>query len=450
MTDIESQNKSRKAPKHARHAASPGTSNAYEFGRANQGPTNTVPLTGAQGQASSTSSKHAGNVPAASQAGSTARIPVTTNASQYSRSAYGSGSDGNAEVYSRNAEWADAAPMKPASVTVRTKKKHRVAKTIAALLLLALIAVAGAGFWFSSQLDKVLSTEDKTLDAGDVLASPGFNAPFYTLVLGSDSREGNDYSLDGSGSADSERSDVMILARIDMKNRQLTLVTIPRDTPYNMPDGTVGKINEVYAAGGAKASIKAISELTGAPISHFAEIHISELQQMVDLLGGVEVDVDTDLSVKDVLTGETISIPAGTQTLNGQQAQVFARARHEYGTNQDAHRQDNVRTLATAIIRKAIDRPFNEIPGAILQLAQFVSTDVRAGDLVGMGLAFATGSGKVSVYSGTGPYEGAVSAENGGKWLCYENPQGWAKLMSIVDSGGNPAGLDYSDTAILH
>lgn len=58
----------------------------------------------------------------------------------------------------------------------------------------------------------------------------------------------------------------------------------------------------------------------------------------------------------------------GTQTLTGQQAQIFARARHEYQTDQDAHRQNNVRSLAAAIVEAVLAKPVTELPGTVLTL----------------------------------------------------------------------------------
>ena len=56
--------------------------------------------------------------------------------------------------------------------------------------------------------------------------------------------------------------------------------------------------------------------------------------------------------------------------------------------------------------------------------------------------------GGVTMYSATGPSDGDFYAE-GGEWFCYENPEGWAQVMALVDAGENPAGLDYSATQIV-
>ena len=338
----------------------------------------------------------------------------------------------------------------PSQSVGKSRLGRNIAFGVLAFVAVLLLTVAVYSLWFASQLDDKLGQTAITPEIQKALeqATPA-DGPFYVLVLGSDSREGSGTSEDEDESGDNERSDVMMLVRVDMANRQLTLVSIPRDTPYMLEDGSYIKINELYNMGGAAASIKAVSELTGLPISHYVEVRFSDLQQIVDALGGVTVDVPMDLEYMDALTGEWVVVPAGRQTLDGQQAQIFARARHEYANayGQDAGRQNSVRTLAVAIMKETLDRPLAELPETILELAQYVGTDMRASDFVSMGFALVTGSGELTVYSGTGPTEGEVN-EDEGIWLCYENPEGWEELVAVVDAGGDPEGMDFTDTQI--
>lgn len=333
----------------------------------------------------------------------------------------------------------------------RRKRRRRKRIAIIAAVVVAVLCVGSAAALgvYSAILNDRLALDDLSTaqSIDDALASADLSQPFYLLAIGSDSREGSGTSSRADESGDNERSDVMILVRVDAPNRQLTLLSIPRDTPYHQDDGSVIKMNEVYNQGGPAATIRAVSELTGVPISHYAEVHFSELQQLVDNLGGVEVNVPIELSYEDALTGETVTLYPGTQTINGQQAQIFARARHEYGENQDENRQNSVRQLAFAIVQKALDRPVYEIPGAILDVASAVSTDMDTSDLVSLATVFAGGSGSITMYSGSGPTEGDINESVGGLWLCYEDPEGWARVMSIVDAGGDPSGVDYSGTA---
>ena len=331
----------------------------------------------------------------------------------------------------------------------RRKRKHRKILMIVGIVLAVLLAGSGTAFGiYTTMLNDKLAIDDKAQAeaVSDALVPAEVNQPFYALLIGSDSREGSGTSSRADESGDNERSDVIILVRVDAPNRQLTMVSIPRDTPLHLDDGSVVKINEAYNIGGAAYTIEAVSELTGVPISHYGEVHFSELQTLVDSLGGVTVDVPIELSYKDALTGETVTIQPGEQTLDGQQAQIFARARHEYGTDQDANRQNSVRKLAEAIVKQILNRPVYELPGAVMSAAECVGTDMRSSDLIALATAFATGSGSVTMYNGSGPSDGDINNAANGLWLCYENPEGWQKVMDVVDAGGDPSEVSFDDT----
>ena len=122
----------------------------------------------------------------------------------------------------------------------RSNLFKRAGACVLAVLLAAVCATGGYVLWYSSALDGALSlgTEtDASVEAVLTPAEPG--KPFYMLLRGSDSREGSGTSSRADESGDSQRSDVMILARVDASNREVTLVSIPRDTRYRLEDGSV-------------------------------------------------------------------------------------------------------------------------------------------------------------------------------------------------------------------
>ena len=334
----------------------------------------------------------------------------------------------------------------------RRRTWPKVLGTIGVVLVVVLGVALGAALWYGSQLDKALAPDkEMSRKLDDLLVPAKANEPFYILILGSDSREGS-YSTQAAEQGDNQRSDVIILARIDAKNELVTLVSIPRDTPWQLEDGTLVKINEMYNLEGAAGSVKAVSELTGVPISHYAEVGFTGVQEIVDLLGGVDVYVNTDLSYWNPIANKEVSIPAGQQTINGEQAQIFARARHEYQDfegSQDSNRQSNVRQLLSAVLKKTLDRPVFEIPGIVLQEAEYVTTDMKSSDLALLAFQFGFNSDDMTMYSGSGPSSGDFAEQADGLYLCYRNPEGWRTLMDIVDSGGEPTGIDYESTQIL-
>lgn len=330
-----------------------------------------------------------------------------------------------------------------------TKRKRSLGKRIACIIGCIVLAVVAAGcsyaIWFANALDSTLASNEEPSSMDEVLVSPVVGEPYYVLAMGSDSREGND-SAHADQRGDNERSDVMMLVRVDANNKKITLLTIPRDTAYQLEDGSFIKINQVYNVKGSAGAVEAVSKLTGLPISHHVSVRISGLENIVDLLGGVTVDVPIDLSYTTT-DNKKVTIKAGHQTLNGKEAQIFARARHEFGTsNQDQSRQSNVRKLMTAIIDKIFDRPLPEIPGIVLKLAEYVDTDYRTHDIASLAMAFA-GSG-FEVNSCSGPSNGDIDEAAGKKWLCYPNPEGWAKVVQAVDAGESPTSIDYEATQI--
>ncbi|MBE6470082.1 MAG: LytR family transcriptional regulator [Coriobacteriaceae bacterium] len=315
------------------------------------------------------------------------------------------------------------------------KLAKRIAIAIVAIIAALVIAVVAYALVFEGKLHGSLSNPEALQEQ---LTPAAADEPYYILLLGSDWRENSGTSKKAEMSGDQQRADVIILARMDPANKQVTLVSVPRDTRW-YHDGTVNKINEAYNAGGAALQTQLVSELTGVPIAHTIETHFSGLEGLVDALGGVEVDVPKDISYKDALTGEKVKVEAGRRVLNGQEAQIFARVRNAYG-GVDSARQSNVRTLIMAIADTMREKPLFEWPFLGLKIADCLGTDMSLVDFAKLMKDF--GSGGLTIYSGTGPTEGEIDDSAGGIWLCYDNPEGWQAVMEVVDAGGDPSKVD--------
>ena len=341
--------------------------------------------------------------------------------SRYSRDAYSTGRGRSRRRGVRSGGWA-----------------KRILIAVVAIIALVIVSSTAYGMVFDSKTHGNLSTPDTLSQA---LTPTSGDEPYYILLLGSDWRENSGTSSAPEMSGDQQRADVIILARMDAANKQVTLVSVPRDTRW-YHDGTVSKINEAYNIGGAALETQVISELTGVPIAHTIETHFSGLEALVDALGGVEVDVPQTIEYKDALTGEKVKVEAGRQVLNGQAAQIFARVRKAY-TDQDAARQGNVRTLVLAIAESIRSKPFFELPGLGLKVADCLGTDMGALDFLKLARDF--GHGGMTLYSGSGPTAGEVDDSAGGLWLCYENPDGWKAVMDVVNAGGDPSSVNANE-----
>ena len=345
-------------------------------------------------------------------------------------------------------------------IRVRKKRRkrrdtlHKVVIGVLVALLVVLLAVGAYFLWFSSQLNNRLSLGDKENDIRaaltdrDIAQSQSKDSGYYVLLIGSDSRMSDEELQEFEfvdGAYSNQRSDIMVLARIDEAAKQITLLSIPRDTPWKNDQGEWGKLNAVYSTHGAAGIIAAVQQLTGVSISHYGEVHLAEFPQLVDSIGGITVDVPIALSGKNQITGESISLNPGVQRLNGQEATLVAQQRMLYDTDQDYNRQDAVRRVLQAIIKEIITKPAWEIPDAVLKCAECATTDMDAASLVR--LVMALGS-DVRLYQGTGPWEGYFNPNADGAWLCYQDPEGWSRVMDIVRSGGDPSKVDYSKDAV--
>lgn len=344
--------------------------------------------------------------------------------SSYASAPQGRGLNANTAQYSRN---------NAANASKYQKKKmsrgKKIGIGIAIALVVILVGVGAAGALYVNSLQKTLSFDDpeEERELREALA-PVKNPedPFYMLLIGSDAR--------GDEAA---RSDVNILVRVDPANAKVTMVSIPRDTKVTIDGYGTQKINAAYAYGGASLAVSTMSEFAGVPISHYAEIHFSELVQLVDSLGGVEVDVP--IAINDPDAGG--SIAAGVQTLNGEQSLIFARSR-AYADG-DFQRTANQRILLEAIINKVLSLPATALPGAIQNLAACVTTDFSVIDLVSLAQKFQAADG-MTMYSGMAP---SSTAMIDGVSYVITDEVAWTEMMTLVDSGGDPATLAMDETA---
>ena len=317
---------------------------------------------------------------------------------------------------------------------IRVRKKRKKPSRGKKAVLVMLIALAcvlglagGAAALYLNSLNQALSFDDKEEESQlrAALAAPTPEAkekPFYMLLLGSDAREGDEAS----------RSDVMILLRVDPEKGQLTMVSIPRDTMVDLPGYGRSKINAAYAYGGASGAVEAVKKFTGVPISHYAEIHFQELEQLVDALGGVWVNVP----VTNDQTGSSNSgmrLDAGEQLLNGEQALAFARERYGYERG-DFQRADNQKILLQAIIKKVLSLSPIDLPGTIQQLASCVTTDYSVTDIIALAQKF-QGAGSIAFYSATVP--SSTMTLDSVSYVVTDQAA-WTDMMQRVNAGADP------------
>ena len=338
--------------------------------------------------------------------------------------------EGRDPMESRYLDYQDAAPridIPPRQAEApRGRPARRVRKTrhkghgcLVTLVLAVVLAVAA--YWVVAHPidDRLAFTREEQQSVNGKLSWSVPGMPYYVLALGSDGRD------DVAG----ERSDTMILIRIDFWGGKVTMLSIPRDTMIELDGYGTQKINAAYAFGGPGGAVRAVSELCGVGVNHVAVVHLDELAGLVDYLGGVTVDVP-EAAYDPEHTG--IDIGAGTQTLDGATAVAWARTRYGYARG-DFQRQENQRILMQAIINRMLSLSSREVPGALEYVGDLIGTDLRCYDLVPLFLRFKLAGPKV--YSTSVP---STTETIDGVSYVIADEASLAQLMRTINAGEDP------------
>ncbi|QCA29619.1 transcriptional regulator [Vagococcus xieshaowenii] len=279
----------------------------------------------------------------------------------------------------------------------------KLLKTIIGILVLLILAVAGmaAKVYFdakgtASDIHKPIDREVSELR--DKAAQTKKGDPISILLLGIDTGD--------LGRVEQGRSDTMMIATLNPNTKKSTLVSIPRDT-YTAIIGhdTIDKLNHAYAFGGAEMSMLSVENLLDIPVDHYVAVDMGGLKQVVDIVGGIDVDNDIEF------TQDNYSFPIGVNHMNGEQTLAYIRMRYD-DPNGDYGRQNRQRKVVTAILKQALS--FNTLTNYndILKLLQnSVATDLTWDQLLDLQSKYSSSFGSMTSdqLQGTGDMIGGVS-----------------------------------------
>ncbi len=147
------------------------------------------------------------------------------------------------------------------------------------------------------------------------------------------------------------RSDALLVATLNNKDKSIKLVSIPRDSYVYIP--TVGykdKITHAHAYGGIDATRETVEGLLNVPIDYYFRVNFDAFIEIVDALGGVTVDVPYEINELDENDKRTVHLMPGTQEVNGREALALARTRHQ---DSDVERGKRQQMILEAIASKA-------------------------------------------------------------------------------------------------
>jgi LCP family protein required for cell wall assembly len=221
------------------------------------------------------------------------------------------------------------------------------------------------------------------------------------LVLGSDTRSGGNQDLGGGTDDGTARSDTAMVVHVHKGHKKASVVSIPRDTLIDRPECTDTDggehpaaddvmFNSAYATGGAACAVKTVESLSGLRMDHYLEVDFSGFQKLIDDLGGV--DITTTEAIKD--PDSHLDLPAGTHTLDGEQALGLVRTRHGVGDGSDLGRIQLQQAFVKALVEQVKDVGLLGNPKKLYDVAdtatRTVTTDSGLGSVNSL-MSFASG-----------------------------------------------------------
>ncbi|WP_329384791.1 LCP family protein [Streptomyces sp. NBC_01351] len=240
-------------------------------------------------------------------------------------------------------------------------RRRRLLRWIGLGVALLVLMGAATGWWLYNKLDGNI-TEDTSAAAELQRYERDRPANFATgaqniLLIGSDSRSGKDNARYGQDEG-TQRSDTTILLHLPADRKSATAVSIPRDLMAEIPaclkaDGTrsgerFAQFNWAFQWGGAACTIRTVEKLTGIRIDHHMVIDFGGFKQMVDAIGGVEVCLKRPVDDAEA----RLKLPAGRQTLQGEEALGFVRARYSLGNGSDTERMERQQQFLGSLVKK--------------------------------------------------------------------------------------------------
>ena len=245
--------------------------------------------------------------------------------------------------------------------------KH--SKTIIIIVLLAILGIAaGAGLKVYTILhtksEDLLGAIESSIDSGSAqYAALKEQGRFNILIMGEDDVEG------------SRRSDTVLFATIDIDDKNIRILSLPRDTRVQIPGHGVQKLNHAFAYGGPDLLKATVENYLGHPILYYVIIDYVSFPAVVDILGGVEIDIQKKMRYVDRAGKLDINIQPGLQVLDGKTALHYVRFRMDaLGDIGRVHRQQQ---FIKAVLKKVYDpRILVRIPELTAQMMKLFKTDM--------------------------------------------------------------------------
>jgi LCP family protein required for cell wall assembly len=238
---------------------------------------------------------------------------------------------------------------------IRRRNVRRAVLGLVAAGLVAVLAIGGGGWYLQRQLAAQVGHIPHAFAGLTHRPKKPAEASRATniLLIGSDRRStGQTTGSDASAQTwlpGEQRSDTMMVVHVSADRRDVTVVSIPRDSWVDIPGHGTHKINAAFSYAGPSLTVQTVEQLTGVRIDHLAVIDWDGFKRLTNVLGGVDVQVPH--TVYDSARRKTWT--AGWHHLDGAQALLYVRERHGLPAG-DFDRVKRQQYLLRLLLQKAL------------------------------------------------------------------------------------------------
>lgn len=313
---------------------------------------------------------------------------------------------GKRDIYQQQQQQYYQPPIKPEEPEKpkKAKKKRGFLKK----LIIAVAAIAIAAFVLVFALAVSVDYTKVDLDKNEYISQSELSSSRQVtniLFLGVDDEAGG-----------VSRSDSMILLSVDYKHGKIKLTSFLRDSWVEIPSkGKKAKLNASYAYGGPQLVVDTIEYNFHIDIDHYVMVDFEMFTQIIDELGGVEVEV-TEKEAKFIRsTTRHKDMESGEVTLDGAKALVYCRIRK---LDSDYMRTARQRKVISALIQKVAKTDIGTLIETVQTVFPLIQTDMNEAELTG--LAFKAGFGVLAfdIQQTRAPIEEHMKASTvNGQWV---------------------------------
>lgn len=265
----------------------------------------------------------------------------------------------------------------------KMRKKRRIKRALFLTVEILILCLLGVAAYVMVKYDKFQTV---AFGEGDIVANKGVSWKGYKTValFGGDSRTGD--------LEEGAQSDTIIVAAINSETKEVRMASVYRDTIVRHADGKIHKANYAYFTGGPKDAINMLNRNFDLDIQDYVTVDFKALADVVDLLGGIEVEITDDeaqemnrhIDGTGVVAGKKANHmeSGGTYTLDGVQAVTYARIRKNVGG--DYKRTERQQIVIKKVVEKAKGTDLATVNKIINKVFPQISTSFTLSDLIGL------------------------------------------------------------------